>query len=171
MPRLSRGFFLVLGCVGFLAPSFRASRHAAQTSSAVTTRQASEAASPASLTGPPALQAAPQKKITEYTLPPDLYRKARNRSRIRFASTLFGFLYGLFVLWFILHRKLSAKFRGWAENASRKRFVQAFVFTPLFALTFGILQLPLDLFDESISKLYKISVQPWPSWLGDWAKA
>lgn len=171
MPRLSRIFFFVLGSVVFLAPFLPASAPAAQANSSVTTAQASKATNPAFLPGSPALQAAPQKKITEYTLPPDLYRKARNRSRIRFASTLFGFLYGLFVLWFILRRRLSAKFRDWAENASRRRFVQAFVFTPLFALTFGILQLPLDLFDESISKLYKISVQPWASWFGDWAKA
>jgi len=169
MPRLSCGFVLVLG---FLAPSFVASLYAAQTSSAVTTNQQPlDAARPASLPSSPGLQAAPQKKITEYTLPPDLYRKARNRSKIRFASTLLGFLYSLFVLWLILRRKLSARFRDWAENASRRRFVQAFIFTALFTLTFGILQLPLDLFDESISKLYKISVQPWLSWFGDWAKA
>jgi STE24 endopeptidase len=171
MPRLSRGFFFALCCVVFLAPCFPASPPAAQTSSSVATPQASEAAGSASLPGSPALKAAPRKEITEYTLPPDLYRKARNRGRIRFASTLFGFLYGLSVLWFILRRGLSAKFRDWAENASRRRFVQAFVFTPLLALTFGILQLPVDLFDESISKLYKISVQPWPSWFGDLAKA
>ena len=116
MPRLSRGFFLVLGGVVFLAPSFPASRHAAQTSSAVTTQQPLDAARPASLPSSPVLQAAPQKKITEYTLPPDLYRKARNRSRIRFASTVVGFLYSLFVLWLILRRKLSAKFRDCAEK-------------------------------------------------------
>jgi STE24 endopeptidase len=171
MPSPSRGFFLVLGCMIFLVPSFHTSLYADQTKSAVSTQQPSDAASPASLPASPALRATPQRKITEYTLPPDLYRKARNRSRIRFASTLVGSLYSLFVLWLILRRKLSAKFRDWAENASRRRFVQAFIFIPLFALTFGIVQLPLDLFDESISKLYKISVQSWPSWLGDWAKA
>jgi STE24 endopeptidase len=113
----------------------------------------------------------PQAKITEYTLPPDLYRKARNRSRIRFASTVFGFFYGLLVFWFILSRKLSAKFRDWAEKVSRYRFVQALIFTPLLVITIGVLELPLDIFDEWVLKLYKISVQSWPSWLGDWAKA
>jgi Zn-dependent protease with chaperone function len=112
-----------------------------------------------------------QAKITEYTLPPDLYRKARNRSRIRFASTLFGFFYGLLVFWFILSRKLSANFRDWAEKTSRYRFVQALIFTPLLVITIGVLEIPLDLFDEWISKLYRISVQPWPSWFADWAKA
>lgn len=111
------------------------------------------------------------RKITAYTLPPDLYRKARNRGRIGFASRIVGFFYGLFVLWFILRRKLSAKYRDWAESVSRRRIAQAFVFTPLLVLTISILQLPVDIFHESISKLYKISVQSWPSWAADWAKA
>ena len=75
------------------------------------------------------------------------------------------------VLWFILRRKLSAKYRDWAERFSRHRFLQALVFTPLLVLTIGVLQLPIDIFHESVSKLYKISVQPWPSWAADWAKA
>ncbi len=123
--------------------------------------------SPASSTA----QSHPQTKITAYTLPPDLYRKARNRGRIGFATRILGFFYGLFVLWFILRRKLSAKYRDWAEGISRKRFLQALVFTPLIVLTIGVLQLPIDIFQESVSKLYKISVQSWPSWTADWAKA
>jgi Zn-dependent protease with chaperone function len=113
----------------------------------------------------------PQGKITAYTLPPDLYRKAHNRGRIGFATRIIGFFYGLLVLWFILRRKLAAKYRDWAERVSRRRFVQAFIFTPLLVLTIGVLQLPIDLFQESVSKLYKISVQSWPSWAADWAKA
>jgi STE24 endopeptidase len=124
-------------------------------------------AAPASASSP---QSQARAKITAYTLPPDLYHKARNRSRIRFASLLFGFFYSLLILWFILNRKLSAKFRDWAEKVSSRRFLQALIFTPLLVLTIGVLQLPLDIFDESILKLYKISVQPWPSWTGDWAK-
>jgi STE24 endopeptidase len=109
-------------------------------------------------------------KITAYTLPPDLYRKARNRGRIGFASRIVGFFYTLLVLWFILRRKLSAKYRDWAEKFSHIRFLQALVFAPLLVLTIGVLQLPIDIFDESVSKLYKISVQSWPSWTADWAK-
>jgi STE24 endopeptidase len=127
-----------------------------------------------SLTSSPTLSSArsqPQGKITAYTLPPELYRKAHNRGRIGFATRIIGFFYGLLVLWFILRRKLAAKYRDWAERVSRRRFVQAFIFTPLLVLTIGILQLPIDLFQESVSKLYKISVQSWPSWIADWAKA
>jgi len=134
-----------------------------------------QSAPPAPASGQPAAassaQSHSQSKITAYTLPPDLYRKARNRGRIGFASRIIGFFYGLLVLWFILRRKLSAKYRDWAENVSRNGFLQAFVFIPLLVLTIGVLQLPLDIFEESVSKLYKISVQPWPSWIADWAKA
>jgi len=119
----------------------------------------------------PIAQPQPKNKITAYTLPPDLYRKARNRSRIQFASILFGSFYGLLVFWFILSRKLSAKFRDWAEKVSSNRFVQALVFTPLLVVTIGVLEIPLDIFDEWILKLYRISVQPWPSWFADWGKA
>lgn len=117
-----------------------------------------------------ASQSVSTKKITAYTLPPELYRKARNRGRVGFASRVFGFFYGLFILWFVLRRRLSAKYRDWAEGFSSKRIVQTFVFTPLLVLTIGVLQLPLDIFREWILKSYRISVQSWLSWTADWAK-
>src|SRR5260370_344510 len=35
----------------------------------------------------------------------------------------------------------------------------------------GGFQVPIAIFQESVSKFYKISVQSWPSWTADWAKA
>src|SRR5882724_4606352 len=131
-------------------------------------------ASPSSLTQLPSSpsvqpQATPA-KISSYTLPPNLYRKARNRGRIGFATRIVAFFYGLAILWFILRSKLAVKFRDWAEKISRVRVAQAFVFTTLLALTIAILQLPIDIFREYILKLYAISVQSWPSWTGDLLK-
>ena len=60
--------------------------------------------------------------IVRYTLPPDLYQKAHDRSRIRFRLELVTFIYGLAVLWIILHWRLGVKYRDWAEKLSRKRF-------------------------------------------------
>jgi STE24 endopeptidase len=114
--------------------------------------------------------AAPAKRITAYTLSPDLYRKAHFLSRLRLASRIFGVLYGVFVLWLILQRLWSAKFRDWAEAASGHCFVQALIYVPLLVLTIGVLVLPLDVLDESILKHYGISVQTWRSWIGDWVK-
>lgn len=42
--------------------------------------------------------------------------------------------------------------------------------TALVVITLGVLQLPFETFDEWVLKLYKISVQPWSSWIADWGK-
>lgn len=110
------------------------------------------------------------RKVTAYTLPPDLYRKARNLSKIRFRLALIGFVYGLIVLWLILHWKLAPRYRDWAEGFSRRRFLQSIVFAPLLLLTIAILTFPLDIYGEWVEKDYGISVQSWPPWGWDWMK-
>ena len=166
MKRIAFLFVLLLVPILFTEMSSRASAQSAP--GAVSSNPPSEA-SPSS--GTSSAQNKPETRITAYTLPPDLYRKAHNRGRINFATRIAGFFYGLLVLWFILLRRLSAKFRDWAERVTRFRFVQAIVFTLLLVLTISVLQLPLDIFEEIVSKVYKISVQTWPSWIADWAKA
>jgi STE24 endopeptidase len=110
-------------------------------------------------------------RVTAYTLPPDLYKKAHDRSRIRLHLALIGFVYGVLVLWLILHWKLDPKFRNWAETFSQRRFLQALVFVPLLLLTIAILTLPLDIYGEVIEKQFGLSVQGWGSWSWDWIKA
>jgi len=110
-------------------------------------------------------------KITAYTLPPDLYKKARDRSKIHFRLDLIGFVYGLVVLWLILRWKLAARYRDWAERFSQKRFLQSVVFSPLLLLTIAVFSLPLDIYGEMVEKRYGISVQGWGSWTWDWTKA
>jgi Zn-dependent protease with chaperone function len=112
-----------------------------------------------------------QKKVTAYTLPPDLYKKARDRSRIRFRFDLISFVYGLLALWLILSWKLAPKYRDWAEKVSSKRFLQSVVYSPLLLLTMAILTLPADIYDNWTERKFGISVQSWGSWAGDWAKA
>lgn len=116
---------------------------------------------------PPSVQA----KITAYTLPPDLYRKARTRGRISFASRVFGLFYGVWILWFLLQQKTAVKYRDWAERATGKHFVQAFIFAPLLLFTIALFQLPLDIFREGVLRSYGISVQSWSSWAADWTKS
>lgn len=133
------------------------------------------AAQPSSLSAasatPTAAASQPTLKVTAYTLPPDLYKKAHDRSRINFRLALISFVYGLVVLWAILRWKLAARYRDWAEKASARRFLQALVFSPLLLLTIAVLTLPLDVYSETVEKKFGISVQGWGSWSWDWVKA
>src|SRR6516165_4276187 len=54
-------------------------------------------------------------EVTSYTLPPDLYRKARNLGRIVFWGQIFTFLYSAMVLILVLKWGLAPKYRDWAE--------------------------------------------------------
>jgi STE24 endopeptidase len=108
--------------------------------------------------------------VTEYTLPPKLYKKARDLSRIFFAFDLIAGLYGLAVLWLVLHWKLAPKYRDWAEKLSGRRVAQAAVFAPLLLLTIDVFELPVGIFENWELRRYGLSVQGWVSWSWDWAK-
>jgi STE24 endopeptidase len=171
MRRAALNFLLTFLLAALIAHALRAAQPLPRVSpTAAAQQQTQNSGAPSSPAAKP-LQTEAPRKITAYTLPPDLYRKAHTRGRIRFSLRLFSVFYGLLILWFILQRRLSAKYRDWAENFSRSRFLQALLFTPLLVLTIGVLQLPLDVLDEWIEKSYGISVQSWGSWIGDWAKA
>lgn len=135
--------------------------------------QASSAPAPVSgqAASPSAAPAPAQKIVTEYTLPPDLYRKAHHLRQIRFRLSIVDFLYGLIVLWLILRLKLAPKYRDWSERAAGNRFVQAMVFGPLLILTMDVLSLPTDLYENWLDRAYGLSVQSWGSWASDWAKS
>lgn len=119
---------------------------------------------------PGAASSSVKQQIAAYTLPPDLYKKAHDYSRIRFRLALVSFGYGLVVLWIILHYRLGVKYRDWAERLAHKRFVQAVVFAPLLLITIAILTAPLDIYSELVEKEFGISVQGWGSWSWDWIK-
>jgi STE24 endopeptidase len=134
-------------------------------SAAASVQQQSPA--PAAISSTPAAKSG---RITDYTLPPDLYKKAHDLTEIRFAFNLIGFVYGLVVLWLVLNWKLAPKYRDWAERFSSKRFLQSVVFSPLLLLTTAVLTLPSDIFENWIERKYGISVQGWGSWSWDWVK-
>jgi len=154
------------GALLCLSPSLAATQQAPRSS--LKQRQPAIRASlpPVDSVGPPS-----EKNVRAYALPPDLYKKAKDLSRIHFRLHLIGFFYGLVVLWIILRSKLAAKYRDWADRASSKRFLQAAIFSPLLILTIAILQLPADVYEHSVSRAYGTSVEGWGGWAWDWAKA
>jgi STE24 endopeptidase len=111
-----------------------------------------------------------ENKVTAYSLPPDLYRKARDLGRFHARFAWIDFFYGIFVLWVILFWRFGPQFRDWAESASRNRFVQAAVFAPLLLLTMAVLDLPSAIYENSVERKYGLSIQSWGSWLWDWTK-
>ena len=111
-----------------------------------------------------------RQRVTAYTLPPDLYQKAKTLGRIHFALNLVGFFYGILVLWLVLRWKLAAKYRDWAERVSANRFVQAFVFTPALILMIAVLESPTAIYEHIVSRRYGLSVEGWGALAWDWAK-
>lgn len=128
--------------------------------------QAATAPAPSSATA----SSAPATETTEYKLPPDKLAKATALYNLRFKLRIFDTLYSLLVLLAILGLGVAAKYRDWAEKVSKYRLIQALIFVPLFLLTMTVLSLPLDAYQQSISREYGLSVQGWGSWFGDLCK-
>jgi len=143
---------------------------------ALASGQSQPAASPVSTTSPqgaattPQQPAPPQQQVKAYTLPPDKYEKAVAYSRARYRLYFIEFVYGVILLLLVLRWRLAPKYRDWAERATRRRFLQAVIYTPLLLLTVGILGLPIDIYSQWLERKYDISVQGWGSWAWDWTK-
>jgi STE24 endopeptidase len=109
-------------------------------------------------------------RITKFTLPPDREAKSRALAKVRSRTWLASTVYGLLVLLAVLWWKLGAKYRDAAERVSVRRFVQVLVFAPLIAVTIDVLMLPTGIYDNWIERQYGLSVQGWASWFWDWTK-
>jgi hypothetical protein len=111
----------------------------------------------------------PDKTVTAYTLPPELYVKARNFSRIRYRLYLIDFVWSAAALLFILGARFAPKFRDIAQRFTQNRFLQAAIFVPALLVTLDLLQLPPAIYSQWLSRAYGLSVQGWKSWTRDWA--
>jgi len=69
----------------------------------------------------------------------------------------------------LLQRKTATRYRDWAERATGKRFVQAFVFAPSL-VHHRSTAVAAGHFREAVLRSYGISVQSWASWAADWTK-
>jgi STE24 endopeptidase len=152
---------LVFGLALFCTSNARAASYAHPQMSAAT---------PASDAAQTSATQQPEKKVTEYTLPPDLYQKAHKLGQIAFWGRLAATLYGWLMLWLVLKWRIAPKYRDWAEKAVSVRFVQAVIFAPPLLLTIAVLNIPFDIIQEWVLRKFGISIQGWGSWAWDWTK-
>jgi STE24 endopeptidase len=141
------------------------------TSAAAQSAPATEASTPATQTQQ--LQAHPQPqelKVTQYSLPPDKLAKAEALYTTRTVLYLFGMVFGIVVLWVLLKLRVAPAFRDLAERVSKNSFLQTLIFVPLLTLLIAIISLPIDIYEQHISRAYGLSVQGWASFAGDWLK-
>lgn len=129
--------------------------------------QKAVAQAPAASPSPAAAQPAPAAQTTQYTLPPDKLAKSKALYDLRGKLRIIDTVYGLLILLGLLLFGVAAKYRDIAEASGKNRFVQALIFVVLLLVTTTALQLPLDAYQQSISRQYGLSVQGWGSWFGD----
>ena len=110
----------------------------------------------------------PPGMILQYSPPPAEYARAKAYSHAHYRHFFINTLYGLLLLLVVLRWRLAPAFRDLAERVSARRGAQLLVFAPLILLTIAILGIPSDIWDQSLSRAYGLSVQGWGPWLRDW---
>jgi STE24 endopeptidase len=121
---------------------------------------------PAAATAPAASTSA--QPIVEYAPPPADAARAKAYSTTHYRHIFIGGFYGFLILLVILRWRIAPAIRGLAERASSHWFVQLIIFAPLVLLTLSILNVPTDIWDESLARAYGLSVQTWGAWTRDW---
>jgi Zn-dependent protease with chaperone function len=111
-----------------------------------------------------------QKQVKTYTLPPEKLAKAIDYAHARNWLHFIGVAYTLALLAGVVAWRVAPRFRDWAQAASRRRIVQAYIFVPLLLLATDGLSLPLSIYGQHLSLKYGQSLQSWGSWFWDWAK-
>ena len=120
-----------------------------------------------SLAGAALADQAPQ----AYSLPPDKLQRAIEYAHAGYTLHFGSELYAILILAAIIALGIGAKFRDWAEAASKHRWMQALVFVPLLLITNHLLYLPANVYGEHLERKFDQSIQSWPSWFWDWTKA
>jgi Zn-dependent protease with chaperone function len=106
-----------------------------------------------------------------YSLPPDKLQRAIEYAHAGYWLHFESVIYSMIVIAVIIASGLSARFRDWAEAASKRRFVQALIFVPLLVITNDLLYLPAHLYGQHLELKFDQSIQGWLSWFWDWTKS
>jgi STE24 endopeptidase len=109
--------------------------------------------------------------LPDYSLSPTDLAKTQHLSAVYKTLHFGGEAWGILSLLLLLGFGIIAWMRDTAAKVSTNRWAQGYVFLFLYLLAGTILSLPIDLYAQHLSLQYGLSVQSWPSWFGDQAKA
>jgi STE24 endopeptidase len=108
---------------------------------------------------------------TAYTLPRAALARASALEHRRAATHFGGEVWGILIVIFLLRTRTVARMRNFANNMSKNRWAQCYLFTFLFLLAVSVLGSPWSIYSHQVAVAYGLSVQGWASWLGDAVKA
>ena len=106
-----------------------------------------------------------------YRLSPEKYEKAVAYSRAGYRLYFVTVLWNLAIVLVLLRYRFFARFRDFAESRATHRFLQAAIIVPAVFATLAFLNLPIRIYWHRLSLAFQQSIQPWDSWLWDWAKS
>jgi STE24 endopeptidase len=105
-----------------------------------------------------------------YTLPPEKLKPAQELFRARTLLHFGGEGWGILQLVLLLALGAPARMRNVAENLTKNRWGQGFLFVFLFLLAITLLNAPLRVYGHHVAVTYGLSVQGWGSWVWDLVK-
>ena len=108
--------------------------------------------------------------IRSYRLSPADLLKAEHLEHVRTVMEVGGTVWGIVLLFLLLHLGLVGRIQRAATARFRNRWAQGYLFLLLFTLATTLLRLPVELYRQHIRRMYGLSVQSWPSWFGDQLK-
>ena len=108
---------------------------------------------------------------TAYTLSPEKLKPAQELFRARTTLHFVGEGWTILQLVLLLALGVPARVRDVAENLTKNRRRQCFVFVFILLLAITLLNAPLRLYGHHIAVAHGLSVQGWGSWVWDEAKS
>jgi STE24 endopeptidase len=124
---------------------------------------------PQSQPSPVASQSHPHSEQA-YSLPPDKLAQAIALNKIRVTLDIAGSLWGLVVLFWLLASGAATRLDAWTAETLKWRWLQGLAFFAILIIFLSVAGLPVDAIGHAASRRYGISVQSWPSWMGDQGK-
>ncbi len=107
----------------------------------------------------------------DYHLTPAETGKAKAFAHARYAVYCGGEAVLLVALAGMIRSRTGARLRTAAERVTNHRWVQAWLVVPPVLLAVAAVEIPFDVYAETVSRRFGQSIQTWAGWAADWAKA